>query len=180
MTTLSVRPMQVSCESGVNWYRKLSAAPPNAVVAVAMAKIQVPILLGSTPTRRAPSGFSAAAVIAWAGQVRLGVSWGNAGGAGRGAEPGPWEAKRERRGEGGREQGGVQLRARYRHRAEGERLVEVGRGGGRRVRPPGKGDDGLGDEGDGERHDDRQAVVVPLHPLDDDTVDAGAERGERH
>ena len=27
----------------MNWYRKLSAAPPKAVVAVAMAKIQVPI-----------------------------------------------------------------------------------------------------------------------------------------
>ena len=96
------------------------------------------------------------------------------------AEPGPLEADWQRRGDGDREQAGVQLRSRYRDRAEGERLVEVGRGGRRRVRPPDQGDDGLGDQRDGERHDDRQPVVQPLHPLDDEPVDADAERRERH
>ena len=45
---------------------------------MAMAKIQVPILFGSTPMSRAPSGFSAAAVMAWPSQVRLRPSWSSA------------------------------------------------------------------------------------------------------
>ena len=70
MTTLSVSPIQTSWESGVNWYRKLSAAPPKALVAVAIAKIHAPTRAGWTPTRRAPSGFSDAAVIACPSQLR--------------------------------------------------------------------------------------------------------------
>jgi len=43
-----------------------------------MAKTQVPIFLGSTPMSRAPSGFSAAAVMEWPSQVRLRPSWSTA------------------------------------------------------------------------------------------------------
>ena len=89
---------------------------------MAMAKIQVPIFFGSTPMRRAPSGFSAAAVIAWPSQVRSRPEL---------EQPVMATASRQ-----------AYSCAPDRDRAEGEGLVEVGRGGGGRVRPPDQGDDG--------------------------------------